>query len=455
MGTVMRSLIRWLLALMVLIALWLALVLSEWLPRPTAEEQAALAALAVEPESAKGERDGFAATWFMGYDVPEDQLSGLLEADLAAYNKLLTDTGSVVDFRTTAEGRFAALPYPNGQDPALCELWNDDCVQRVRSAPEATRQRLKDFAQRLDRSRWLARYDHFHYAFAPRFDSPIGALNGLSNLQLSEATLQYVDGDVDQAFATLCSDTASWRRFRSRSDILVNDMIGIAYISLAAQLYGQMLAEQPADFAAPCPEVFAPLADAELDQCASMRFEFLSARNSLDIGIGLMLADGAVAKFVRTLANSQHMLRRFATLTGAYCQAEQHARDVARDPTPPAVVTACTWSGWAFDPVGCALVEDATPDYHGYHLRVFDLDARLRLLNAAIWLRKPVNDGGVQTLLGDPGFAARPKAADSPLHDFTWDAQRGVLRMRNLQAGRGEFWEVPVAKLPPTTEQPQ
>lgn len=101
------------------------------------------------------------------------------------------------------------------------------------------------------------------------------------------------------------------------------------------------------------------------------------------------------------------------------------------------------------------MVEDATPDYHGYHLRVFDLDARLRLLNAAIWLRNPVNDGGVQTLLGDPGFAARPKAADSPLHDFTWDAQRGVLRMRNLQAGRGEFWEVPVATLAPATEQPQ
>jgi len=196
MGTMMRKFIRGTLAVMVLIALWLALVLSEWLPRPTAEEQAALAALAVEPESAKGERDGFAATWFMGYHVPEDQLAGLLEADLAAYNKLLTDTGSVVDFRTTAEGRFATLPYPNGKDPALCELWNDDCLKRVRAAPEATRQRLKDFAQRLVRSRWLARYDHFHYAFAPRFDSPIGAINGLSNLQLSEAVLQYVDGQV-------------------------------------------------------------------------------------------------------------------------------------------------------------------------------------------------------------------------------------------------------------------
>ena len=57
MGTMMRKFIRGTLAMAVLIALWLALVLSEWLPRPTAEEQAALAALAVEPESAKGERD--------------------------------------------------------------------------------------------------------------------------------------------------------------------------------------------------------------------------------------------------------------------------------------------------------------------------------------------------------------------------------------------------------------
>lgn len=455
MGTMMRKFIRGTLAVMVLIALWLALVLSEWLPRPTAEEQAALAALAVEPDSAKGERDGFAATWFIGYEVPEDQLASLLQADIAAYDKLQADTGSVVDFRTTAEGRFAAVPGPKGKDPALCELWNDDCIARVRANPEATRQRLAEFAVRLQQSRKLARYDHFHYAFTPMFYSPIPNIGVLAPLQLSDAVLQYVDGHVDQAFATLCTDTASWRRFRTRSDMLINDMVGIAQMSNAAQLYAQMLAEQPTGFAAPCPEVFAPLADAELDQCAAMRFEFLSSRNSLSSGLELMATDSPVARAVHRLANSQHMVRRFATLTGAYCQAEQHARDVARDPTPPAVVTACTWSAWAFDPVGCAMVEDATPDYHGYHLRVFDLDARLRLLNAAIWLRNPVNDGGVQTLLGDPGFGARPKAADSPLHDFTWDAQRGVLRMRNLQAGRGEFWEVPVATLPPATEQPQ
>ena len=451
----MRRFIRWTLALLVIAALWLALVLSEWLPRPTAEEQAALAALAVEPPSAQGERDGFAAAWFLGFEVPDDQLEPMLQADIAAYNKTLADTGSVVDFRTTAEGKFATVAAPTSKDPALCELWVDDCLQRVRAAPDATRQRLQDFATRLERSRGLAQYDHFHFAFTPRFDSPIPGIGGLSNLQLSEAALQYVEGNVEQAFATLCSDTAFWRRFRSRSDMLINDMVGIAQMSNAAQLYAHMLAEQPAGFAAPCPEVFAPLADAELDQCASMRFEFLSAQNSLDAGLELMATDNGVARVQHRFANSEHMVRRFASLTGAYCQADQRARDAARDPTPPVVAAGCNWSGWAFDPLGCALIEDATPNYHDYHVRVLDLDARLRLLNAAIWLRnRPVADpGDPQALLGDQGFAARPPEADSPRHDFNWDAERGVLRMRNLQANRGEFWEVPVAVLPAANPQ--
>ncbi len=452
----MRTLIRWVLTFALVVGVWMALVLTEWLPRPTAEEQAALAALAVEPDSAKGERDGFAATWLMGFEVPEDRLVELLNADIAAYDKKLAETGSVVDFRSTAEGQFATVASPTGKDPALCELWNDDCLERVRAAPEATRQRLADFSKRLERSRWLGRYDHFHYPFTPRFDSPIaGSLGGLSNLQLSEAVLHYVDGQVDQAFATLCRDTAAWRRFRSRSDILIHDMVGVAQMSSAAQLYAKMLAEQPAGFAVPCPELFAPLADAELDQCATMRFEFLSTRNSLAAGIEFKLVEGPLATVFDRFANHQHMVRGLALAIAPYCQAEQRQRDAARDPTPPAVDTRCSWAQWAVDPAGCVLT-DATPSYHSYHVRVLDLDARLRLLGAAIWLRKqPTANGDRPGLLGNQDFATRPTEMDSPRHEFTWDTQRSVLRMRNLEKGRGEFWEVPVATLPAAANQPQ
>lgn len=444
----MRKLIRWMLVLFVMVGAWVALVLSEWLPRPTAEEQAALAALAVEPDSAKGERDGFAATWFLGFDVPDDQLEPMMRADIAAYDKTLAETGSVVDFRTTAEGKFATVAAPTSKDPALCELWVDDCLQRVRAAPDATRQRVADFAKRLERSRGLARYDHFHYAFAPRFDSPIPGIGGLSNLQLSEAVLQYVDGKVEQAFATLCGDTASWRRFRTRSDILINDMVGVAQMSAAAQIYARMLAEQPAEFVAPCPEVFAPLADVEMDQCASMRFEFLSAQNSLGAGMELMMTEGQFARSVHRFANGQHLVRRFATVIGPYCQAEQRKRTEARDPTPPEVDTTCGLADRVFDPAGCILIAAVTPDYHMYHVRVFDLDARLRLLSAAIWLRsQPGNDVAAS-------FAARPPELDSPQHEFAFVADRGVLRLRNLERNRSEFWEV-AASMPTAVVVPQ
>ena len=90
-----------------------------------------------------------------------------------------------------------------------------------------------------------------------------------------------VDGDVAGAFDRLCQDSATWRRLRARSDMLIQDMIGVAQMSNAAQLYAQILAEQPAGFAAPCPEVFASLSDDELDQCAVFRMEYLVWRNSM------------------------------------------------------------------------------------------------------------------------------------------------------------------------------
>lgn len=181
----MRRRNRWGLYGVGLVLVWLALVLSEWLPRPTAAERDALTALAVEPESLKGERDGFAAIWLMGFDVPEDQLAQVLQADIAAYEKMLAQTGSVSEFQTSAQGKFATVAFPSGKDPALCELWKEDCLDRVRRAPDVARKRLAEFSTRLTRSRWLANYDHFHYAFTPRFESPIASLGGLTNLQLT------------------------------------------------------------------------------------------------------------------------------------------------------------------------------------------------------------------------------------------------------------------------------
>ena len=435
----MRRRNRWGLYGVGLVLVWLALVLSEWLPRPTAAERDALTALAVEPESLKGERDGFAAIWLMGFDVPEDQLAQVLQADIAAYEKMLAQTGSVSEFQTSAQGKFVTVAFPSGKDPALCELWKEDCLDRVRRAPEVARKRLAEFSTRLTRSRWLANYDHFHYAFTPRFESPIASLGGLTNLQLTDAALQYVDGHIDQAFATLCSDTASWRRFRSRSDMLIHDMVGIAQMSSAAALYANMLAEQPSDFSAPCPKVFAPLSDAELDQCASLRFEFLTTRNSFEQGISGI---GRSERLALVLANKEHVIRKTAVAIGHYCQSNHRERIARRDPTRVQQAKVCGITAHVLDPAGCALAERSFPDYHDYFARALDLDARLRLLGAALWMRKQPSS--------DPGsiFGQRPSELKSPHHQFELVAPGKLLRMRNLDKGRGEYWQIPLLAAP-------
>ncbi len=443
----MGKLLRGVLAIVLLAGLYVALVLSEWLPRPTAEEQAALAALEPQPASVSGDRDGFAASWLMSYEVPEDQLASVMAADIAAYQVALKN-GTVGAFKSTAEGKFAAVATPNGRETALCEAWADSCLARVQANPEATRTSIASFASRLERSRWLGKYDHFPYPFVPRFDSPLGGMGGLINLQLADAALKFVDGDAAAGFQALCADTASWRRLRAHSDMLIYDMIGVAQMANAIKLYAEMLKASPLEMAPPCPEVFAPLRDEEMDQCAVMRFEFLSTRNSFDSETALPETASAMSAVMRPLINDTHVIRRSSLITGPYCQAVHRQRIAQRDPVIPPVSNDCSAVESFFDPIGCPLLHAFGPALQDYYWRVLDLDARLRLLANAVALR------GVDASQVGAQFAKRPAALESARHAFEWDAAAQVLRMRNLEDNRGEYYELPVRIASPLPAQP-
>lgn len=427
----------WGLGVLGLLLAWLGIVLSDRMPRASAEEQAALATLQQAPRAADSERNGFAALWLLKYDVPAEQLQGVLAADIAAYDKLLKESGSVGSFETTAKGKFDEFPVPAGGEKALCEVWKGDCLERVADAPSATRERLAAAARPLERIRALATYDYFNYAFQPRLDSPLPSLGGVINLQLTDVAMKFFDGELDQAFATLCADTRTWRHLRAHTDMLVADMVGIAYLSNSAQLYAQMLARVPASFDAPCPESFAPLSDSEFDQCPRMHTEFRSSRNSLE-SAAWMVSDQAAPWMLDALVNNQHLIRRSALAIAPYCQDAQRARIARRDPTPIIAVPQCAIDGWVFDPVGCVMSRHLNLDYDLFYRRALDLDARLRLVATALSLRTAANDAA-------SAFAARGSALDSPAHHFEHLASENKLRMRNLDSARGEYWEIPLA----------
>ncbi len=429
---------RRILGLILLLALaWTGLVLSEWLPLRTSAQQTALDLLERDPQRARGERDAYPLLWLFNYDLPEAELGAVLQADVQRFADQIQRRVVAVDYLSSAEGKYPAIPMPPGNDPRLCQPWNDDCLQRVRADVAGTRARLAEFALRLQRGDLLRQYDHARYPFEPRFDSPVGGVAQLYPLQLTAAALAYVDGDVAGAFDRLCRDSATWRRLRARSDMLIQDMIGVAQMSNAAQLYAQILAEQPADFAAPCTEVFAALSDDELDQCAVFRMEYLVWRNSMPQAIeGGVIGQGGVAgKLVSRLVNSRHVIDRFAEPIAYYCSDAQHQRVHARQVEPGPQISFCSGaSEWLFDPLGCFLIEEATPAYDPYFQRVLDLDGRMRLMQALIWLR---------TQPGDPAqaFEQRPDSLRSPAHAMR--LQEGKLGLMNLDQARSAWWEIP------------
>jgi hypothetical protein len=255
----MRTWIKGLLVLIVVAGLWLGLVLTEWLPLATAEQQAARAALMSEENTVRGERNAFAALWMFEFDAPESEWESITRIDVDTFAAAARQPGPVRGFHSDAERRFGRLAAASGADPDLCGLWGANCVEQVRARTEATRTRLAGYAPRLARGERLHGYDHFAYLFEPHMDSPVPSPGALFTLQITASALDFVDGRTDEAFDRLCRNTRTWRRLRANTDSLVTDMLGVAQMSSAARVYAEMLAEMPLSFEPPCTDAFAPL----------------------------------------------------------------------------------------------------------------------------------------------------------------------------------------------------
>jgi hypothetical protein len=433
---------KWLGGVLLLIALWMGLVATEWLPRPTPEDAALQAVLARAPANLSGQRDAFAAFQAFGHDVPESDWAALAAADVAAFEQAPRGT----TFVSTAEGKYPAHPSVPGNEPSLCNVWDPECLSKVRNHQVAAREWVSKLQARLKQGEALLGYDHYRYGFRPRVDSPIAPVGGYFPILLSSIALAHIDGDNEGAFAALCRHTAGWRQFRSHSDLLIMDMLGIALMTGASRLYAEMLAEMPADHAAPCPEVFAPLVDAELDQCGVYQFELRSMDNTIDALDRQNLGPYGdqlppLLRVSSRLVNIRHAKALFARNLGRYCTDAQYARIRARSSTPLPEQPACGIMEWGFDPVGCYLSKDSI-DVEPYYQRLLDLDARLKLLNSAILVR------GLAPQAAVAAFDARPAALRSAEHPMSIDPIAGIVRVIPLERSRGNPWDLPYALVP-------
>jgi hypothetical protein len=451
----MRKLLKWVACavgamIVVAVVLWSVARLRG----PTAEQEAALAATQ-GPWTPEG-RNAFPYFWQLAYDVPDAAQAEVAAEDLrrmAAAPPPGTDadgsrTPGLFNYASVASQRYPDL-RPSGEDHALfCKPREPGCLQRVRADLPRYEALVDRHARLFERVATLADYGHYRSLSPPRMDASSPPMQ-LGRATITQHAVAFVRGDVDAALAGTCRDIATWRRLGANSDALIMRMVGIAYSTDGyGRLLAEMLAELPRDHPLPrsCAVAVAPAEASELRLCQAMRGEFATSSSA----IRLMRAQAATSRNPadRALAplffDPEATVADIATTFAPACsdgELQRLAADAAQVgwPEPRRGYWRLECVG---NPVGCVLSEIARPAYRDYVLRAQDQGARLKLLSTLLWLRE--QDGEGRTL--EARLDARPSALKSPTRDIEVGDDGRSLRIRQFDAGRGDYWTLP---LPP------
>jgi hypothetical protein len=300
------------------------------------------------------------------------------------------------------------------------------CLATVRRDPEHFRTLLRPFDRHRVRVLELRRYDHIADPFPPVQQIPFPNLWQISGSVLTHAALLAADGRHAEALAETCDYAATWRRLRGHSDTILMDMFATVYAAGAAQLAAQIVADEPeTEWTDECRRAFAPLAIADIEVCAEMRYEF---------GFVQALVPDPGESSWAWAANAAHVRAKSAPRYAALCHVQSPAnRRIERE-----AALACSELEWLLDPVGCSILVKDPLSLVGYRDRVIDLDGQFAALRTAVWLRDQPREPG-------QAFELRPAELRTAEHDVELDASSGTLTLSRLEAGR-EPWTIPFAR---------
>ena len=433
----MRLLSRVLLALTLLGLLSLAVILSDWLPRTSEREQAAMEALQSDLAQTRGQRNAADYLRLAAFDLDADLIATISAEDRAVRSQSRRVAEDDYAF-TVAEGRYPKLaPWP--QTDWECEVWpevdDQGCLPRVRSREVEARAMLAEHNRWLAIETGLIDFDHvradMQLALIPMGPPSTGKPVALA------AALQHIDGDTAGALDRLCIHITSWRQLRAQSNNLITDMLGIAIINRLLRLAAEIAAEVP-DLPRPdsCAAALSLLEDDELLQCRAFagEHELWQALLSGATEEELLLDTPWKALFW----NPRHTRALVALQPALFCQTTHADRVARRSLEPPMPGFSC--DGWqrAFNSSGCIVLNGSNSNDRYYH-RVLDLDARFRLFQLADWIRSQDGHADVSALL-----AEMPQELRNPAYRFELDAEHDLLRVSQVDTGHGQWWSLPL-----------
>lgn len=395
-STLIRSIKSLFIALIILSALAAMLLLVSWLWPLSKDQQAALAALQPSAQETPGSNAYTAMATLTLDGMTEQQKKAKVDDYIARF-----DRWQAAYTERQIEGGAAAHPSDDDApallaegeqtvqiDKHLCTLKEGaGCLDKVRAQPQAVATALdarRGLLERIDR---LSIHGHFREPLAKGMGiSPnLPSIGKILGSPLAAHAQTYLQGNPQRAMAGLCRDAASARMLMAHSDYLLPAMVGGAWLNANAEELATILSELPPDTPLPanCNTAMVPLTGFEMSACSAMRGEFLRISAQFRGNREAFRKRRAGLFF-----DEKKSTARAAENMGWLClpaTIDAIAKDQRVSAPPHASMFRLEC---AANYVGCILSSVAGSDTSGYARRLQDVGAKLRLLQAILWLRE-------------------------------------------------------------------
>ncbi len=439
----MKWIVRVGVSVLSLLLIWVILLSTQIFPLKTKNQQKALAQLQLSAPSSLLKKNAFVKLYSLDYKMSDSEREKILARDVAAFKSLVDFGYGETQFVSELGKHQAKYSINEDVDLVLCGEQVSDCLEKTKKNMSTVRKLLEHARPQLAAFESNYDADHLWNPFEPRSDTPL-KLGGskVYRYVLSRSALAFVDGNFAYAMNSLCQHSQFWREMRKSNNTLIIDMIAVSYLSLSARLFGEMIAKLPAEIRIPlaCTNSMRPLDIRETSQCKAIAHELEIFNHSIRFGV-MFGAQKKSKTFRHNLGvritsasfNPDHVIARFAESIVKYCKEATTKEDRFHAIEQKSRI-GCNLYERIFNSFGCAFVLSSPfVSFDKFALRVLDLDGQLILLNAAIWMRENRQD-----------FANRPIHLIDRLHDCDSNNTNRILRVKNLDVSRAEWWDIPM-----------
>lgn len=392
-GNTMRKLIgKAGIAITVLIALYLLILWTQWLPLSTAAGENAVAIM-TKPLPPIPEKDNaFSEAWLFPYDIPAADKAKVMAADIERFSKY----DRSYDSKSSADGK-----YPQFSDSGnlLCKPKTENCLDKARANLDKYRALFSENEKLSAKAVLLANFNKSRSLFTQNIAMPLPSYGVVGSWQLSLSAFWHVEGRKAEALDLTCRAAESWRGFAENSHGLIDQLLGLAFYANATRLLAEQLSENPRDMALPasCAEAYSSVMEKKFPICHSMQLEYQmlqSATASIKEGESGIAGEPVSGNWSDKLAslwfNERASEEKFALPLAAECSDDAEILQAIKQHDEG------IWSGlslceMAFNPVGGILTSISSSNYSDYRERMQNLKLTQAAMQAVLAQRDIAN----------------------------------------------------------------